>query len=156
MVTIQSLSEYPLIYLATPYSRYAWGIGAAYVDACKLASALIKHGVSVYSPIAHTHGIAIFGGLEPLNVQMWLKFDESMMRACDALVVGQLLGWAESYGVSQEIAYFDRTKKPVFFLDPSSLHIDRTPILADMAAPKLAVPLPAVPEADSRVEQKPV
>ena len=44
-----------LAYLATPYSKYPAGLQQAFVDAAKLAALLLRSGMNVYSPIAHTH-----------------------------------------------------------------------------------------------------
>lgn len=59
MKKVADLSGAGLVYLATPYSKYPRGIEAAFVDASRLAACLVRLGISVYSPIAHTHPIAI-------------------------------------------------------------------------------------------------
>jgi hypothetical protein len=110
-------------YLATPYSKYEGGIERAFIDACKVAAAMVKEGIRVYSPIAHTHGIAVHGGIDPLDHKIWLPFDETMMQTCTAIAVALLPGWEKSFGVHHEIATFDMLKKPVHYLqiDPAWL-----------------------------------
>lgn len=106
-----------LYYIATPYSKYFNGLDAAYVCACRLCAGLINRGLSIYSPIVATHGIAIHGGIDPLDHSIWLDFDLRMMRAADVLIVAQMQGWRESFGVSQEIKFFKNADKPILYLN---------------------------------------
>ncbi len=115
----------PLAYLATPYSRYRYGTVAAWEAACRIAGHLIKAGQLVYSPIAHTHPIARYGGVDPLDLAIWLPFDQAMIDRCDVLIVAHLDGWDESVGVAHEIAEFEKAGKPIFDLVPSSMTMTR-------------------------------
>ena len=121
--TLQNLRVYSLIYLATPYSKYPGGLQKAFEDASKLAARLLVNHIKVYSPIAHTHPIAIYGELNPLDHSIWLPFDEAIMRVSQALLVAEMEGWKESYGVYQEIKIFTRDGKPVHYLNPNSLAV---------------------------------
>jgi hypothetical protein len=110
-----------LAYLATPYSKWALGLEDAFIQAAKLAARLLTSGIKVYSPIAHTHPLAIYGNLDPLDHSIWLPFDEAMMTAAATLIVAHMDGWDTSRGIAHEIAFFERTEKPIFDLDPLSL-----------------------------------
>lgn len=105
-------------YLATVYSRHPHGIEAAHREACIQAAYLIRHGVPVYSPIAHTHPIAIHGALDPLDHDIWLPADEPMMRAAVGLIVCKMHGWETSKGVQHEIDVFEKADKPIIFMEP--------------------------------------
>lgn len=118
-----------LAYLATPYSRYSAGLERAFVDAAVLAANLLLCGVKVYSPIAHTHPIAQYGGLDPLDHAIWLPFDMAMMERCDAMIVAHLDGWDKSYGIAEEVKVFTAANKPIYDLDPRSLVMTRRPWL---------------------------
>lgn len=112
----------PLYYLATPYTKYKGGdIEAAFTEAAALAARLLKAGHKVYSPIAHTHPLAMHGKLDALDHSIWLPFDEAMMRACDALLVAHMDGWKESKGVLHEIQFFAKANKPIFDLNIDTL-----------------------------------
>jgi nucleoside 2-deoxyribosyltransferase len=113
--------EYDLVYLATPYTKYPGGIERAFVDACALTARLLQTGVRVYSPIAHTHPIALHGNLDPLDLSIWLPFDAAIMAKSDALVVAMMTGWRESTGVAHEIEVFSACGKPIYDLDPETL-----------------------------------
>ena len=123
MTKLSDLSGFDLIYLATPYTKYPEGITIAYVHACKLAARLLRAGLKLYSPIAHTHPIAVHGSIDPLDLSIWLPFDAAMIAKSDALVVGMLPSWETSTGVRHEIDAFVETQKPVFFLSPDDLSI---------------------------------
>lgn len=110
-----------LAYLATPYSKWKLGLEAAFIEASKLAARLMITGVKVYSPIAHTHPLAFYGGLDPLDRSIWLPFDEAMMEAAQVLIVAHMDGWQESKGIAHEIAFFERAEKPIFDLDSETL-----------------------------------
>lgn len=112
-----------LVYLATPYSKYPMGIEQAFKDACALAGDLLVLGVTVYSPIAHTHPIAVHAELDPYDLNIWLPFDRAMMDAAHACVVARMPGWQESKGIAHEVEYFEQCHKPVFYLDPATLEI---------------------------------
>lgn len=104
-------------YLATPYSKYKDGMAQAYVDACLAAAHLVKQGRGVFSPIAHTHGIAEFGNIDKLDHDIWLPADQPMMDAASSLVVVKMPGWDESYGVGVEIETFKRAGKPIEYME---------------------------------------
>lgn len=110
-----------IAYLATPYSRYRPGQVQAHKDACKIAAHLVCAGIKVYSPIAHTHPIAVHGALDLLDHAIWLPFDEAMMEASSVLIVAHLEGWNESIGIAHEVKFFEERGRPIYDLDPRSL-----------------------------------
>lgn len=103
-------------YMATPYSKYPSGIEAAFVDAAKAAAVLLKRGELVYSPIAHTHPIAIHGDVDPLAHSIWIPFDTAIMERCDGITVIKMPSWKDSYGVNHEVKEFKKAGKPVRYL----------------------------------------
>ncbi len=105
-------------YLATPYSKYAGGIDAAFAMACRTAAALLKAGLPVFSPIAHSHPIAVHGEIDPYNHSIWLPADRSMMESALALIVYCESGWLDSFGMWEEIKEFKKAGKPVLYLSP--------------------------------------
>ena len=111
-----ALTRYRLCYLATPYSRYPGGIHMAFVEAARFTAGLLQKGVKVYSPIAHTHPLAIYGNIDPLDHSIWLPFDEIMMEAAEALLVAEITSWKESRGIAHEIEFFETRNKPVIYL----------------------------------------
>jgi hypothetical protein len=105
-------------YVGSPYSKYPAGRAAAHADVCRETGRLIQEGIPVYSPIAHTHPIAEFAGMDPLDHNIWLPADRPMMDAACGLIVLKLAGWEESYGLAEEIKVFTQARKPVLYMDP--------------------------------------
>jgi hypothetical protein len=112
-----------LSYLATPYSKYHRGIEKAFEAAARLTARLLKTGLRVYSPIAHTHPIAVHGKIDPLDHAIWMPFDEAMMHACDELIVARMRGWEMSKGVAHEIEFFRAAGKLITHINPKTLAI---------------------------------
>jgi len=105
-------------YLASPYSKYAAGIEEAFRAICREAALLVAAGVPVFSPIAHTHPIAVHGEIDPLAHAIWLPADRPMMNAACGLIVCQMPGWEESYGIGVEVEHFQHAGKPIVFMRP--------------------------------------
>lgn len=120
---LSDLKQFALIYVGTPYTKYVGGIDQAFTDACKLTARLMREGLKVYSPIAHTHPLAIHGGLDPLDLSIWLPFDGAMIDKSDAMIVAMLADWETSTGIRHEIQAFTEAGKPVFFLRPDDLFL---------------------------------
>lgn len=114
---VESIDKSKLWYMASPYSGFHLGIEAAFICACEVAADLLLRGVTVYSPIAHTHPIAIHGAIDPLSHEIWMPFDEVMMRVCDGLIIVCLKGWEQSKGVEMELQSFMQMGKPIFYLE---------------------------------------
>lgn len=120
--TLEELKGLPgMSYMASPYSRYHAGLDAAYSMACRASAELMKRGHRIFCPIAHSHPIATFGDIDPLDWEFWSKQDGEMMRVCNGLIVLQMEGWSESVGVADEISAFEWQGKPVICVDPKEL-----------------------------------
>lgn len=92
-----------MIYLATPYSHPDPSIREARFEAaCRVAGQLMAAGQIVFSPIAHTHPIAIRCDL-PKGWDFWAKYDRAMLERSSRLVVVMMEGWQDSVGIAAEI-----------------------------------------------------
>ena len=106
-----------MIYLASPYSHPDPAVQQRrFEQVCGVASALMRNGTVVFSPIAHSHCISLAGGL-PGDFIYWEEFDRTILSVCKALLVLKLEGWEESAGIKSEIAIMQEMGKPVGFLD---------------------------------------
>lgn len=124
---MEALKSFGLIYLATPYSRYPEGIEAAFVKASAITADLMRAGVRVYSPIAHTHPIAVHGKVDPYDHSIWMPFDEAIMERSDAILVVTMPTWEQSKGIAHEIEFFERRERPQFRLDPNTMEVTSWP-----------------------------
>jgi hypothetical protein len=100
-------------YVATVYTKHPAGIDEAAKEAARATAWLMKRGVPCFSPICHTHSIAIEGGIDPLDHGFWLPADDPMMRKAHGLIVMKMPGWEESHGIAYEIGRFEGMQKPV-------------------------------------------
>jgi hypothetical protein len=104
-----------VIYLASPYTDCDPAVRQQRFEAaCLAASALIRQGKTVFSPIAHSHAICQFG--LPLDWAFWEQHDLRYLEACDEVVVLMLDGWEKSRGIRAEIASARKMAKPVSYL----------------------------------------
>jgi hypothetical protein len=72
----------------------------------------------VFSPIVHTHGPAIAGGIDPLDHDIWLPADRPFMDAATGLIFLKAISWEQSYGMRIEREHFLATNKPVVEMQP--------------------------------------
>lgn len=113
-------------YLATPYSKYPLGQEQAFADACRQAAMFIKAKVPIFCPIAHTHPIAIHGGLDELDLDIWMPADKALMDAACGIIVCMLPTWRISRGITYEVGHFKEMGKPVFHIEPfKQTEVDR-------------------------------
>ena len=98
------MSKPTMIYLASPYSHPLAEMRQRRFEAvCKAAAKLMGMGLHVFSPIAHTHPIALAGDL-PKDWDYWEQYDRAMLKACSKVIVLQLPGWQDSKGVTAEVS----------------------------------------------------
>ena len=110
-----------MIYLASPHSSPDEGVMLSrFLSACKVAAYLFKQGELVFSPIAHSHYIAVFGN-NKAHYDDWRRFDEHMIDLSDKIVVAKIDGWNKSFGISEEIKYAERTGKPVEYMEVENI-----------------------------------
>ncbi len=105
-------------YLGSPYSKYPRGLTAAHWDVCREAGRLIAAGVAVYSPIAHTHPIAMLSKIDPLDHGIWLPADQPLMEAAKGLIVLKMDGWSRSKGLIHETKFFASMDRPIVYMEP--------------------------------------
>ena len=108
-----------MIYLASPYSDPDPQVRQyRYETVTKVASDLMRDGYHVYSPITHSHPIALDGGL-PTGWDYWEPYDQKMLSICTSVHVLQLTGWDISVGIAAEIELAEQMQIPVTFIDPA-------------------------------------
>ena len=108
-----------MIYLASPYSHPDAAIREErFHAACVAAAQLMRAGNIVFSPIVHSHPIALQG--LPTDWRFWERHDREHLARCDEVVVLMLDGWQESEGVLAEIRIAAELLKPVRYLEPEA------------------------------------
>lgn len=120
-------------HVATPYTKYHAGIWPAYKEAARITGNLLKRGYDVFSPIVHSHPLAFYGDIDPLDHKFWMAVDAPFMAGCDALIVVTMPGWNESDGVAAEIFEFKKRGKPIFYCDPATFDLSEHAPIKDVA-----------------------
>ncbi len=106
-----------LAYLASPYSHPDPAVmQERFEQACKAAAELMRVGVMVFSPIAHSHPIAQYG--LPKEWGFWQEYDRIMLAKCDRIIVLMLPGWQTSAGVRNELRFAVDAGLPVEYFKP--------------------------------------
>lgn len=101
------------IYLASPYtSKYVNEMEERFRAACRAAGDLMNSGYLVFSPIAHTHPIAVVCDL-PRHADFWMEYDETFIEWCDELWVLGIDGYKESKGIKAEVRIAEKLGKPI-------------------------------------------
>lgn len=120
-----ALRDNKLIYLASPYSHHLPNVVDEHFNlVCIACAKLMKMGAFVYSPIAHTHPVAMVGEL-PTDWTFWEAYDTLMLEACGELWVLTLPGWTESKGVTAEIEIMSVLGKPIYYVSPETIESDK-------------------------------
>lgn len=103
-------------YVATPYRAYPLGIEAASEAASRFAASLFDRGIMVYSPIAHSHELARYTKLDPMDAQ-WALAQIPFMEPALGLIIAKLPTWDLSLGIEWERDWFKARGRPIFILD---------------------------------------
>lgn len=105
-----------LIYLASPYTHESQDVQwARFSQACQAAAWLMRQGLYIFSPIAHTHPIAEHG--LPGGWDFWGPYDRLFLNRCGGMIVLDIEGWEESKGVAGEIQIMRSQHKPIWHMD---------------------------------------
>ena len=117
-----------LTYLASCYS-----VGNAdaelrhkrYIVACKAAAILMKRGLNIFCPIAHSHVIEVEGMPGFIgDHDFWLRQDFAILRHASDVLVLTMPHWQESTGIGRELKLARGIGIPIDYIDPRSLGID--------------------------------
>lgn len=118
------MSDPGIAYLCTPYTRQP-NIDRAFQQAALIAARLSRAGITIFSPIAHSHPMVRAAGLDHRDPAVYAKLNAKMLDVCNVLIVVHLEGWQESDGMREEIEFFERNHKPIYDCDPLTLRMTR-------------------------------
>lgn len=107
-------------YLASPYSHPDPEVREQRFQAvCRAAARLMREGEQVFSPIAHTHPIAMAGCL-PGDWEFWREYDEEMLSHAGKFTILTLRWWSLSKGVHDETVIARRLGLPIEYMAPDN------------------------------------
>ena len=102
-------------YLACPYTHPdAFIREIRFKTVNQVAAELMREGRIIFSPISHTHPIALHG--LPKDWNYWQKYDLIFIRLCSKMIVLMLDGWQQSIGVQNEIKIAKELSKPIEYM----------------------------------------
>ena len=104
-------------YLATPYSLYVSGRHAAFKLAAETRGLLIRAGVAVFSPVVHSHPVALYADMDPLDYSIWLPSERPILDCARGLILLRAPSWELSLGMREERAIFLAAGKPIVEMD---------------------------------------
>lgn len=112
-----------MIYLASPYSHESKIVREyRFKMAAYCAAWLVQQDNVVFSPICHSHPMAVEGGLSG-TWEFWQQYDLAFLEFATEMVVVTLDGWYESKGVMAEMAEARFKGIPVSYLNPITLEL---------------------------------
>jgi len=119
-------------YLATSYTWNSWWIKVPvlgklfhnlvmftrYWRVNKCMAELLKRDpeTNIFSPITHSHHIPRWLPGRLNTHTFWLKLDFDWISVCDIMYVFMQPGWAESYGVAEEMKFCRKKGIPIKFV----------------------------------------
>lgn len=106
-----------MIYLCSVYSTGADAdlMHRRYEYVNKRTAEFLKEGITIFSPIAHCHPIAIKHDM-PRDWDFWQKHDMKYIDASDELWVLMMPHYEHSKGINAEIQYAHSIRKLVRFI----------------------------------------
>ena len=108
-----------IVYLASPYSHPDKAVEVArFEQVCEIAARLMCDGTVVFCPIAHARPIKLTKNPPPDTHNFWLAQDFAILSRCDKLVVAEMDGWKQSYGVQEEILFAIKLQIPIEYIKP--------------------------------------
>ena len=108
------------VYLASPYTHHDPEVVEERVLLAGVCAAkMMECGVSVFSPVVHSHYLCEHLPLDlRFDHEFWMRQDLAVLKSADKLVVLQLKGWKKSRGVAREIAAAEAVGIPVVYVKP--------------------------------------
>jgi len=107
------------VYLCSPYSDFNFSVKIArFKEVCQIAADLMQSdkNLTIFSPIAHSHPIAVHGGLSG-SADYWEKHNRSWIEWSDEIWIADMIGSWGSVGINEkEIPYAEKTGKKVVWL----------------------------------------
>lgn len=106
-----------MIYVMSPYSGTREDMYKRHDAVAEACSFLFKEDIITFSPIMQWH-LSAFRHNLPKDWETWWQYNEVMMNHSKAGLVLQIDGWRQSAGVRKELEWYERSGKPVFFMQP--------------------------------------
>lgn len=114
---LSTLADHEYVYVASVYTQDPLGLENAFSNANTVGAYLVKHGINVFVPIAHSHPISLLVSPELNTHETWMAQDYPMVYHAAAIVLTKMPGWQKSKGMAMEASWARKWGKPVYELD---------------------------------------
>src|SRR4051794_17484909 len=105
-------------YMASPYRAYPYGTGGAVGIAIANLGLLMKQCIPAFSPVVHTHFVAMQCKIDPHDMTVWGPANKCIMECAHGMIRLRAMGWLDSAGMREEHEYFVGAGKPVVDMLP--------------------------------------
>lgn len=117
------MSTGTLVYLAIPYTHPQAAVRKErYKLVTEIAAYYSKKGHIIFSPITHSHPMAINHNM-PGTWDFWKKIDLEFLSHCHMMMIVALPDWKESVGVLAEKKFAEENGINVVFINPKNFQI---------------------------------
>jgi hypothetical protein len=105
-------------YLSNPYNGSEEERNQRAKIAAETCGVLLRRGLHVWSPIVHNHAMVniVEFSLEERR-SLILDFDFSLLKSAKAMILLEINGWKESFGVKAEIELCHQLSIPIKYLN---------------------------------------
>lgn len=114
LLDLQGDADY--FYVASVYTQDPEGPEHAFDNASKAGAWLVKQGVHVMVPIAHSHPISRHLPKELNTHDVWMKQDFPLVANAKGIILVEMPGFEKSKGMTMEAAWCKAWGKPTFRL----------------------------------------
>ena len=105
-----------LYYLSNPYNGTDEQEEQRAHLAAKACVTLLKSGISLVSPVVHTHALGAHLSLSKDERRaLLMPVDIELLHRCDGMIVLKLEGWQDSIGMRAEINFCQAKGIPVYY-----------------------------------------
>lgn len=126
--TLEAMQAAGVYYLASPYSHPDFATKDARAAAAQSYSGrILSVGIKNFSPIAYCHPLALRFKL-PTDADWWWEFNLAFMEMSAGLIIAQIDGWQDSYGVKLELDWYTK-QRGAYAITYCKLAVDRETLL---------------------------
>ena len=120
-MTTTGLKGKELVYLACPYSHDDPAVmQQRYETANLIAGQLMQMDYYVFSPLSHSHPITQQCRMNAVDHDFWLAQDCAIFMHCELMMIVDIDGWKDSYGIQLEIQWAMDLDMPIVLVKVSN------------------------------------
>lgn len=92
----------------------------------------MKAHIPVFSPIVHSHPVAIHCDIDPFDLSIWLPSEQPILACASGIIMVKAEGWEDSVGMNAEREVFETAGKPVIYMEPRIIPTELKSVIAQL------------------------